>query len=134
MDDHEDPRPAPGGLELVKEFVNSLDYPSGPDELGDPGAATAWLEHHGIAAGRLSSEDCAQLRLVRERLRDVLEAHTGADVPAAATAELGAALAATPLTVKPTAEGWRLAAPEQGTGALLGTLSSAIVEATVAGT
>jgi predicted RNA-binding Zn ribbon-like protein len=134
VDEQDESRPAPGGLALVKDFVNSLDYPAGPDELATPAATTAWLERHGLAPGKVSDSDCEALRHLRERLRDVLEAHTGRSVSEQAASELAAALSSAPLRVTPAGDGWTLAATGEGRAALVGALSTAIVEATVAGT
>jgi predicted RNA-binding Zn ribbon-like protein len=92
---------APGELEIVQRFVNTLDIEAGTDELDSPAALTAWLGRHGLFAGLgrsaspgLASEQApraaagvavtaADLRravALREALRAVLRSH----VPAAA--------------------------------------------------
>src|SRR2546427_10490443 len=38
--------PAPGDLELVQDFVNTLEVDTGADDLPDPEALAAWLAGH----------------------------------------------------------------------------------------
>lgn len=92
---------APGGLEIVQRFVNTLDIEAGTDELDSPAALTAWLERHGLFAGlgrstsprpaaeqaprdapgvAVTAADLRRAVALREALRAVLRSH----VPAAA--------------------------------------------------
>jgi predicted RNA-binding Zn ribbon-like protein len=74
---------APGGLELVRRFVNTIELPSGPDELGSLEDARAWCLSYGLAPPK----DESHLRLVhefRETLRDLLFSNNGeGDAPTA---------------------------------------------------
>jgi hypothetical protein len=76
-------RPAPGGLALVQELLNSAENPwGGADLLCDAtvaqswatSAARAWTKVRGIAyqAPEVSEHDAGQLRQLRERLSGVL--------------------------------------------------------------
>ncbi|HVA28634.1 MAG TPA: CGNR zinc finger domain-containing protein [Candidatus Baltobacteraceae bacterium] len=67
---------APGRLDLVRSFVNTVDYPSGPDELATVEGASAWASAHGLPAVSNQAE-CDRLRGLREALRDVLFANNG---------------------------------------------------------
>jgi predicted RNA-binding Zn ribbon-like protein len=104
------PRPprigaAPGELEIVQRFVNTLDIEAGTDELDSPAALTTWLERHGLGAsqGRRTSPPpaagqapgdapdvaatAADLRravALREALRAVLRSHVPAMADGAA--------------------------------------------------
>jgi predicted RNA-binding Zn ribbon-like protein len=91
---------APGRLELVRLFENSIALPDGPDELELPEDAAAWCLRHGLppVSGRPEAE---RLREFREALREVLFANNGeADAvaawegvrPFAETARLGLVL------------------------------------------
>ncbi len=65
--------PAPGDLERVRRFINTLDIEADRDALRSPDDARAWLSEHGLSAG--GSLDAAALhRLValREGLRELL--------------------------------------------------------------
>jgi predicted RNA-binding Zn ribbon-like protein len=84
--------PAPGELELVREFVNTFDLEDGEEQLSTAEALARWLEGHGIEAGTPPSEsDLARAIRFREALRGMLLANNGQPLPAGATAELEAA-------------------------------------------
>lgn len=67
---------APGGLELVRRFENTVELPDGPDELESLARAANWCLSHGLppicGAGELE-----RLRGFRDGLRDVLFANNG---------------------------------------------------------
>jgi len=65
---------APGGLELVRRFVNTVDLPEGPDQLDSLEKGRAWCLSHGLAPVRDQSH-LDQLRDFRETLRDLLSAN-----------------------------------------------------------
>ena len=90
---------APGELEIVQRFVNTLDIEAGTDELDSPAALTAWLERHGLFAGRgrsaspgpaaeqapraaahvaVTATDLRRAVALREALRAVLRSHVSA--------------------------------------------------------
>jgi predicted RNA-binding Zn ribbon-like protein len=72
---------APGGLELVRRFVNTVELPSGPDELDSLEKARAWCLSHGLAPPK-NEWHLELLRDFRETLRDLLFANNGAgDAP-----------------------------------------------------
>jgi len=102
MADEHDTEPAPpGDLELVQQFVNSIDFETGEDELADPASAVAWLRAHGLAADgdAFGATDVARVVAFREGLRTLLLSHHGEDVDAGAIAALEAAGAEAPLVV-----------------------------------
>jgi predicted RNA-binding Zn ribbon-like protein len=90
---------APGGLELVRRFVNTRDLELGTDVLGTPAALAGWLREHGLMGGdprrgaEPSGDDLGRAVALREALRALLLANaTGEDPPAAAlgvVAEIG---------------------------------------------
>jgi predicted RNA-binding Zn ribbon-like protein len=67
---------APGRLELVRLFENTVDLPNGPDELDLPERAAAWCRRHGLppVSNRRQLE---RLREFREAVRDLLFANNG---------------------------------------------------------
>jgi predicted RNA-binding Zn ribbon-like protein len=70
---------APGDLELVRDFVNTLDVLPGTDEIGDPASLASWLAEHRLTPlpPVLTDEDLARARSLREALRGLLLANAG---------------------------------------------------------
>jgi predicted RNA-binding Zn ribbon-like protein len=70
---------APGELERVRAFVNTVDIEEGTEELGSPGALATWLVEWGLAPSktRATEADLAQAIELREALRAILLAHNG---------------------------------------------------------
>jgi predicted RNA-binding Zn ribbon-like protein len=62
---------APGRLDLLRLFVNTLDFPTGPDALGTPESATAWCRAHGLAPVS-NLRELTRLQDFREALRELL--------------------------------------------------------------
>ncbi len=71
--------PAPGGLEVVRTFVNTVDREDGVEEMSSPGALAAWLHAHGLLpdAGRPSRTDLQRALAVREAVRELLLRNNG---------------------------------------------------------
>jgi predicted RNA-binding Zn ribbon-like protein len=71
-----DPNDAPGRLDLLRLFVNSVDFPNGPDAFESPESASAWCRAHGLPP---VSNPRERSRLVefREALRELLFANNG---------------------------------------------------------
>lgn len=68
-------------LELVRDFVNTVDLEDGEERLADPGALQYWLLFHGLAElrDRATAADLDEALALREALRELLRAHTGVD-------------------------------------------------------
>lgn len=78
---------APGELELVRGFVNTLDVNPGTEELGEPGDLRGWLIDNGLGGPdlRVGAADLRRAIQLREALRVILAAHTdGAPAPVGA--------------------------------------------------
>jgi predicted RNA-binding Zn ribbon-like protein len=73
------PKPAPGTLALVQDFVNTRNYFRGGDLLGDAEEATVRLAERGLLEGDERVGEAERRRLVefREGLRELLLAHNG---------------------------------------------------------
>ena len=73
---------APGRLELVRAFVNSVDYFDDEEDLPDPQALGRWLAERGLldAGHRPSPDEFRRALDVREGLRAVLLSHNGAEL------------------------------------------------------
>ncbi len=62
-------RAAPGRLEDLRQFVNTVNLHSGADLLGSTAEAAAWLRDSGHTRGTVTSTDAADLRELRSILR-----------------------------------------------------------------
>jgi predicted RNA-binding Zn ribbon-like protein len=91
----EDPRVAPGRLELVRQFINTADISPGEDQLSDLGALRTWLRQHGLIGARedLGQGDLERALAVREGLRQLLEERASGALEATALRSLNALLA-----------------------------------------
>jgi predicted RNA-binding Zn ribbon-like protein len=95
--------PAPGELETVRAFVNTLDIEEATDKFATPEGLSRWLAGRGLAApGRVSAADLANAVALREALRGVLREHAGHP----AVTQIGAIAARLPV---------RLAVDDEGT-------------------
>jgi predicted RNA-binding Zn ribbon-like protein len=76
---------APGELETVRDFVNTVDVEQEQEQLASPGALVAWLAERGLAPtdAQATQSDLARAIELREALRAVLLFHNG-DPPATA--------------------------------------------------
>jgi predicted RNA-binding Zn ribbon-like protein len=122
---------APGGLELVRRFVNTAELPSGPDQLDSLEKARAWCLSHGLAPARNESH-LDLLRDFRETLRDLLFANNGEGDAPAAWERLRPFLASTRLSldVNPT-HGLELKPEDKGP---IASLLAVVYESQLAGT
>jgi predicted RNA-binding Zn ribbon-like protein len=100
--DHDHPKAAPGELDQIRLFVNTLDLETGEDDLGDPAATAAWLQDHGLlpAGERLTDSDMRQAREMREALRRLLLAHNGVPLDPGAVDAVNAAAKSAELVVR----------------------------------
>ena len=94
--------PAPGDLELLRQFINTTDIEERTDELATPAALAAWYASRGLSSARrkLTDADLARAIELRETLRQVLQVHGGHPVPAQATAHFRDLAAALPLRLE----------------------------------
>jgi predicted RNA-binding Zn ribbon-like protein len=129
--------PAPPGLTLVQDLVNTVDLEGGPEAWRTPADLAGWIRERGIEAGAADAATLAGALVLRETLRDVCSAHAGVDVPADALGELNALLAAAPLRLVADAEGGAAVRPAEGlTGlpALTAEVAAAVAGAVADGT
>src|SRR5919107_902843 len=78
--DSDNPKPAPGTLALVQDFVNTRNYLHGGDLLGDAEETTRMLTERGLLKKGESIGESERRRLgsLREALRGLLLVHNGA--------------------------------------------------------
>jgi predicted RNA-binding Zn ribbon-like protein len=83
----------PHDLDLVIDFVNTLDLETGVDALDTPAALKAWLAQrvHRDAGRSPSAEDLAAAVRLREALREAMLANNGGPAAEEAARELEAA-------------------------------------------
>jgi predicted RNA-binding Zn ribbon-like protein len=128
---------APGRLEVVRAFVNSVDLEDGPEQLGSPAQLTAWLrERDLLASGRATPADLDHALAVREALRELLLANHG-DHPAdpSAAGVLDAAARRAALEVRFDADGRAsTGAAARGVDGALGRLLAVVAAAQADGT
>ena len=75
-----DDRQAPGDLELVRRFCNSINRENGAERFLHAGTFDAWLAEEGLAAARPTAADIAKVVAVRETLHRLVVANaTGVD-------------------------------------------------------
>ncbi len=110
-------RSAPGDLEHVRRFANTLLPERGIDLLGDTSGMANWFVQEGLApAGlRVTRADLARARALRDALRAVLAAHTnGAPAPAGAGRVLDEAARRARFAVRFAEDGGASLVPEAG--------------------
>ena len=96
--------PAPGALETVRAFVNTLDVDEETDALAGPDELVGWLAEHGLLGGETapsaSSGDLRHARALRAALLAHLRAHHGDELDPAAADVLDAAARRARLTLR----------------------------------
>ena len=115
-------------LDLLCDFVNSVELEAGKDDLADARGLVRWLSAHGLAGARsrATDADAAEVRAVREALRELMRANN--DVAAdrsAAAAILDAASRRAGLAVRFDAGSVRLVPRERGVHGALGAVLAA---------
>jgi predicted RNA-binding Zn ribbon-like protein len=118
--------PAPGELELVREFVNTWDADEDVESIPGPAELRAWLSEHDLldAGDRVSAADHRAAIEVREALRALLLANSGLDLDPDAAPVLDGASQRARLGVRFDPEGRVHTAP--GTGGVAGALGRLI--------
>ena len=87
---HELQAPAPGDLELVREFVNTYDAETGDESLGSPEQLASWLRDHRLLEHDQQTRpaDLHKAIDIREALRSLLLANNGVTAEPAAVERL----------------------------------------------
>jgi predicted RNA-binding Zn ribbon-like protein len=127
---------APGRLELVRQFVNTLDLEKDEENLGSSTQLASWLREHDLLArgAKVGERDVARLHEVREALRAVLKEHNGFDHDAAAVSTLHEAANRANIALTFDPEGTHLAPQAPGVDGAIGQLLTIVHEAEHDGT
>lgn len=80
-------RAAPGPLEFVRRFANSINRENGAERFTDAVAVDAWLADEGRPPVAADRAGLARLIALREALHDIAVSHTHGDRPPAAAWE-----------------------------------------------
>ena len=74
---------APGRLDLVREFINTLDVENGTDAISTPDGLRSWLAERELAQRRdvIGREHVERARDLREALRELILANNEGGVP-----------------------------------------------------
>jgi predicted RNA-binding Zn ribbon-like protein len=107
---------APGELELVRDFVNTLDLGKATDRIDGPEALASWAAERGLAphGAKPTDEDVARARALREALRAMLLAHAGFPLEAGTVEAFNAAAGQARLEVRAEGAGRLALLPADG--------------------
>jgi len=114
--DSNNPKPAPGRLALVQDFVNTRNYLYGGELLGDAEEATRRLTERGLLKKGESVGESERRRLIslREALRGLLLVHNGAGEPGPDAEDLNGLVTSAALGVRFGADGHPALEPAAG--------------------
>lgn len=122
----EEPKSAPGDLELVRGFVNTLNVDAGSDDIASGRQLTDWLRERGLLTEgpEASAQEVERAVVLREALRELLLRNNDGDrVDPAAVRTLDAAAARPALRMRVGPDGRTRLEPEgSGVDAALGRL------------
>jgi predicted RNA-binding Zn ribbon-like protein len=128
---------APGDLELVRAFVNTLDVEGGTDALSAPAGLAEFYAGQSLlgSSQAVSDADLRTAVAIRDALRGLLKANHGEPPDEAAVRELNQAFIALPLTLRLARDGSLSLEPaEGGAGAALARLIAIVFRSMAEGT
>ena len=131
------PSAAPGQLDLVQSFLNTLDLEAGRDDLADVHAAQAWLAAHRLVSPGTEYDDADRRRLVEVRgaIQGLVAANGGAGLQRRAVTTLNEAARRVRLGVRlHPDDGYRLMAEGVGIDRPIGELLISVTASMAAGT
>ena len=128
--------PAPGRLELLRTFINSVDLESGEDDFASVEALREWLDSRSLLppGTSLTEADRAATVAFRETVREVLEANAGHGMGNDAIARLNAVAERVPLHVQIGGTSALEPGATRGIDVAIGRLLAIIYEAITKGT
>lgn len=128
-----EPDEAPGRLDLLRRFVNTLELPDGADRLATPESASEWCRNEGLPSVA-NQYDCDRLRAFREALRDTLFANNGELDTKQAWSELEPFTRETSVAIAIEGDAPVLRPVGSGVAATIGTLLAIVYDAVADGT
>lgn len=128
--------PAPGRLELLRTFINSVDLEGGEDDFASIEGLREWLDSRSLLppGTSLTEEDRQATVAFREAVREVLEANAGHGMGNDAIARLNAVAERVPLHVKIGGASALEPGATRGIDVAIGRLLAIIYEAITQGT
>jgi predicted RNA-binding Zn ribbon-like protein len=127
---------APGELELVRQFVNTLDVEEGTDELDGPHSLLGWFSGMGLLDDEAiaDEEDLKRALALRGGIRSLLLANNGEGIEPADLRELDRVAGSVCLRVRFDEDAVATLGPaSSGVSAALGRILAAVVRATEEG-
>jgi predicted RNA-binding Zn ribbon-like protein len=124
---------APGELELVRQFVNTLDVEEGTDELDGPHSLLGWFSGMGLLDDEAiaDEEDLKRALALRGGIRSLLLANNGEGIEPADLRELDRVAGSVCLRVRFDEDAVATLGPaSSGVSAALGRILAAVVRAT----
>ncbi len=128
--------PAPGRLELLQQFVNTLDVETGEDDWATPGQLSEWMVGRGLLDEgiELSPLDLARTVALREAVRELGRVNDGADPDPETLAALDREARSAPIGLRIDSRGHSTLGPlGEGLDGALGTLLAILATATADG-
>jgi predicted RNA-binding Zn ribbon-like protein len=129
---------APGDLELVRDFVNTLDILPGTERFGDPAGLALWLAKRRLMplSPNLTDKDLVRAKKLREALRAFLLANAGLPLAPESAEAFDDVAGPARLRARADEEGWLELLPvnEEGLGHAIGRLVSIVFAAQQDGT
>jgi predicted RNA-binding Zn ribbon-like protein len=116
---------APERLELVRQFVNTLDIDEGQDLLARPDTTKTWFVDHQLLSPKVRLAEADRIRAVefREALRELLSGHTLDKVGPGASKRFDGVVRDIPMALRVDETGWvRVDSAGKGFDAALGDL------------
>jgi predicted RNA-binding Zn ribbon-like protein len=129
-------REAPGKLEIVREFVNTLEVETGGDAVATPAGLRSFLAGYELLPGnaRVKASDVSRAQELREALRLALLGNNGEPVAPAAHATLDGVARRAGLALRFGSEGARLEPGRSGVEGALGRLLGIVAASMADGT
>ncbi|MEN9644238.1 MAG: hypothetical protein RL238_907 [Actinomycetota bacterium] len=129
-----DDRHAPGELELVRRFCNSVNRENGAERFSSSARLDAWLREERRPAVRADADDLARVLAVREVLHELVVANAFGEAAPAAWVELARLLRSASLGLSASLDGLTVAVRSTGVDGLLGHLGLVVAGAVADGT
>ena len=129
-----DDRHAPGELEFVRRFANSVNRENGAERFSSSARLDAWLHDEGRPGVRAAADELERVLAVREVLHDLVVANALGESATPAWTALEQLLRPAELGLRADAAGLMVSVRSAGVDGLLGRLGLIVADAVAAGT